>query len=67
MKLSLIHIYADPDHPALLFSGDFKGDGSSELIEAYYEGDKLYPWRSRRDVAVSYTHLDVYKRQCLSS
>lgn len=42
--------HADPDHPAVLFSGDFKGDGSSELIEAYYEGDKLYPWRSRRDV-----------------
>jgi hypothetical protein len=45
--------HADAGHPALLFSGDFKGDGSSELIEAYYEGDKLYPWRSRRDVGAA--------------
>jgi hypothetical protein len=38
-------------HPALLFSGDFKGDGSTQLIEGYYEGDKLYPWRTRRDMS----------------
>jgi len=41
---------ADPEHPALLFSGDFKGDGSTQLIEGYYEGDNLYPWRTRRDM-----------------
>jgi hypothetical protein len=45
--------HADPEHPALLFSGDFKGDGSGELIEAYYEGDRLYPWRSRHALAAS--------------
>jgi hypothetical protein len=45
--------HADPTHPALLFSGDFKGDGSSQLIEAYYEGDRLYPWRSRHKLAES--------------
>ena len=39
---------ADPAHPALLFSGDFRGDGSTQLIEGYYEGDRLYPWRSRK-------------------
>ena len=39
--------HADPAHPALLYSGDFRGNGSTQLIEAYYEGDKLYPWRSR--------------------
>jgi hypothetical protein len=44
---------ADPAHPALLFSGDFAGDGFTELIEAYYEGDKLYPWRSRRDLGAA--------------
>jgi hypothetical protein len=43
------HFRADPAHPALLFSGDFKGSGT-QLIEAYYEGDTLYPWRSRRDL-----------------
>ncbi len=37
-------------HPALLYSGDFKGDGSAQLVEAYYEGDRVYPWRARRDV-----------------
>ncbi len=45
--------HADATHPALLFSGDFKGDGSNQLIEAYYEGDKLYPWRSRRDLGAA--------------
>jgi hypothetical protein len=43
------HFRADPAHPALLFSGDFKGSGT-QLIEGYYEGETLYPWRSRRDM-----------------
>jgi hypothetical protein len=43
------HFRADPAHPALLFSGNFKGTGT-QLIEGYYEGDTLYPWRSRRDM-----------------
>ena len=42
--------HADPQHPAVMFSGDFNQDGAQELIEAYYEGDRLYPWRSRRDL-----------------
>jgi hypothetical protein len=41
---------ASPEHPALLFCGDFKGDGGLRLIEAYYEGDRLYPWRTHRDL-----------------
>ena len=45
--------HADPEHPALLFSGDFKGDGSAQLIEGYYEGDRLYPWRTRRDLGAA--------------
>ena len=40
--------HADPVHPALLFSGEFAGGASTQLIEAYYEGDKLYPWRTNR-------------------
>jgi hypothetical protein len=44
---------ADPQHPALLFSGDFKGDGSTQLIEGYYEGDRLYPRRARRALAAA--------------
>ncbi len=49
--------HADLVHPALLFSGDFKGDGSTQLIEAYYEGDRLYPWRSRRSLAAAIPSL----------
>jgi hypothetical protein len=48
---------ADPAHPALLYSGDFRGNGSSELIEAYYEGDKIYPWRSRKGLAAAVPSL----------
>lgn len=39
---------ADASHPAVLFSGDFKGDQSTQLIYAYYEGERLYPWVTRR-------------------
>jgi len=59
-------------HPALLFYGDFKGDGGRQLIEAYYEGDRLYPWRARRDLASSipsilkrYPRNDYYARATL--
>jgi hypothetical protein len=45
--------HADAVHPALLFSGDFKGDGSTQLLEGYYEGDQLYPWRSRKYLAAA--------------
>ena len=63
---------ADVAHPALLFSGGFKGDGSSQLVEGYYEGDKLYPWRSRRDLGAvfpailkKYPRTDFYARATL--
>jgi hypothetical protein len=45
--------HADRGHPAVLLSGDFKGDGSNQLIEGYYEGDRLYPWRTRRDMGAA--------------
>ena len=45
--------HADPAHPALLYYGDFKGNGSAQLIEGYYEGDKIYPWRSRKGMAAA--------------
>jgi hypothetical protein len=55
--------HADPQHPALLFSGDFRGNGSTQLIEAYYEGDRLYPWRTLRDLgAVIPSILKRYPR-----
>ncbi|HEY4990437.1 MAG TPA: CRTAC1 family protein, partial [Opitutaceae bacterium] len=45
--------HADAAHPALLYSGDFRGNGARELIEAYYEGDQVYPWRSRKGLAAA--------------
>jgi hypothetical protein len=64
--------HADPAHPALLYSGDFRGNGSTQLIEAYYEGDGLYPWRSRRDLGAAipsilkrYPTFDSYGRATL--
>jgi hypothetical protein len=43
--------HASPERPALLFTGDFNGRGEEPaLIEAYYEGDRLYPWRCRKDL-----------------
>jgi hypothetical protein len=66
------HYHADPAHPALLFSGDFTGSGSTQLIEGYYEGEKLYPWRSRRDLGAAlpailkkYPKTDFYARATL--
>ena len=46
--------HADATHPARLYSGDFNGDGEQpQLVEAHYEGDRLYPWRSRLDLGAS--------------
>jgi hypothetical protein len=64
--------HAEPQHPALLFSGDFRGDGSTQLIEASYEGDRLYPLRIVRDVGAvipsvlkRYPRFDLYGRATL--
>jgi enediyne biosynthesis protein E4 len=64
--------HADPEHPALLFSGEFAGGASTQLIEAYYEGDKLYPWRTNRalgsvipSVLKRYKSTDSYARATL--
>ncbi|HEX2855609.1 MAG TPA: FG-GAP-like repeat-containing protein [Opitutaceae bacterium] len=44
---------ADGAHPALLFAGAFAGDGGSQLVEARFEGEKIYPRRSRRTLGGS--------------
>jgi len=48
---------ASPAAPALLFSGDFGGDASTQLLEGYYEEGRLYPWRTRRDLGVVFPSL----------
>jgi hypothetical protein len=64
---------ASPERPALLFYGDFRVGGEPQLIEAYYEGDRLYPWRTRQDLGASipsilkrYPRNDYYARATLA-
>jgi len=46
--------HAAPERPALIFYDDFKGAGEQpQIVEAYYEGDALYPWRTRRDLGAA--------------
>ncbi|HEU5078752.1 MAG TPA: FG-GAP-like repeat-containing protein [Opitutaceae bacterium] len=42
---------ASPQHPALLYSGDFSGKGTRTLAEAVYDGGQLFPLRSRADIS----------------
>jgi hypothetical protein len=58
--------------PALLYIGNFKGGNSTQLIEAYYEGDKLYPRRTRKELGAyipqvlqRFTKNDAYARATL--
>jgi hypothetical protein len=62
---------ATPAHPALLYSGSF-GPGRPQLVEAYYEGDKLFPRRTRKElgavipsVVQRYSRNDYYARATL--
>jgi hypothetical protein len=41
---------ASEGRPIELYHGDFGGRGPAQLIEAYYEGDRLLPRRTRRDL-----------------
>ncbi|HEY8994489.1 MAG TPA: FG-GAP-like repeat-containing protein [Lacunisphaera sp.] len=41
---------ASPAEPAVLYRGDFKGTGGSQLVEAYYENGRLLPRRNRRQL-----------------
>jgi enediyne biosynthesis protein E4 len=44
---------ATPDQPALLFVGDFRGDDTEQLVEAYHDGPRLVPRRSRRELGAA--------------
>lgn len=39
--------HASLDHPIELYYGDFEGKGEMNIIEAEYEGDKLFPVRGK--------------------
>jgi hypothetical protein len=49
--------HATAAEPTVLFAGDFDGRGKPELIEAQYEGGKLYPIRGRSKLAYSFPWL----------
>ncbi|HEU5079093.1 MAG TPA: FG-GAP-like repeat-containing protein [Opitutaceae bacterium] len=64
--------HATNAQPAVLYPGDFNGDGAMQLVEAYFEGDKLYPWRARRDLGAAipsvlkrFPRNDAYARATL--
>lgn len=64
---------ADASHPTLLLRNDFRGNGTSLLIEGYYEGENLYPRRTRRDLGAAlptvlkrFPRNDAYARATLS-
>ncbi|HVU23570.1 MAG TPA: FG-GAP-like repeat-containing protein [Opitutus sp.] len=40
--------HADAAHPTLLYYGDFAGRGAPQIVEAYYEGEKVYPRRTAK-------------------
>jgi len=48
---------ATPTHPAVLYAGDLDGSGRFELLEAQYDGDKLYPVRGLSKLAYSFRKL----------
>ena len=53
-NVGLNSIYtADPLQPALLFNGEFRDSGPKQIVEGYYEGNTLYPRRSRRDLGAA--------------
>ena len=49
--------HASAAEPTVLYAGDFDGTGKEQLIEAQYEGGKLYPLRGRSKLAYVFPWL----------
>ncbi len=49
--------HATAAEPTVLFAGDFDDSGTSRLIEAQYDGGKLYPVRGRSKLAYAFPWL----------
>jgi hypothetical protein len=43
---------AAPGRPALLLRGSFGARGKTQLIEARFEGEALFPWKTRRELGL---------------
>lgn len=48
---------ASAEQPALLYYGDFAGEGFPQIVEARHDGDRIVPWRNRGDLANSIRSL----------
>jgi hypothetical protein len=65
---------ATHEHPTLIYYGDFGRAGGPIAIEAYYEGDKLFPRRTRNDLGAlipsvkqRFRRNDLYARATLQN
>ncbi len=65
--------HASPEHPAVLFAGDLDGSGRNHLLDAQYEGDRLYPLRSLEQmmqnfssIGRKYTTFEAYGKATVS-
>ncbi len=63
---------ASPAHPAVIYYGDFGHAGTPLLLEAYDEGNRQFPWRSRDELAeqipsvrLRFKRNDLYARATL--
>jgi hypothetical protein len=63
---------ASADRPALIYLGDFAGNGGEQLVEARVEAGRIYPLRARRDLGAAipsvlrkYPRNDYYARATL--
>lgn len=64
---------ASVKHPATLLYGDFAQNGTKLLVEAVYDGDKLYPLRYRADLGARlpfvlrrFTRNDTYAKATMA-
>jgi hypothetical protein len=64
---------ASPKYPALLFYGQFASGRSPLLVEAYHEGEAIYPRRTRQDLGAKiptiqkrFSRGDVYSSATLN-
>jgi hypothetical protein len=65
--------HASPEEPALLYYGQFAEGKPPQLVEAYYEAGKLYPWRTRKELGAQIPSIlrrfrtnDAYARATLT-
>ena len=62
--------HAETERPALMYYGQFKGEDSAPtIVEAHFEDDNTFPWRSRKDlnsavpsIAQRFSRSDVFAR-----